>query len=86
MDGTALVVGVAGSTITECCGYRGVLVVDAIELDDVDDALECVWWWWWIDRTEETDDDVDFLPRSPADGRRNEERGVTGDGDNELRF
>lgn len=40
---------------------------------------------WWILRTDETDDDVDLRPRSPADPRRYEDRGVSGAGDSEGR-
>lgn len=37
-------------------------------------------------RIEETEDDVDFLPRRPVEVRRyTEERGVSGDGDKEFR-
>ena len=37
-------------------------------------------------RIEETEDEVDFLPRNPLDPRRYEEdRGVIGDGDRDVR-
>ena len=35
---------------------------------------------------EETDDDVDLRPRSPADERRYDPRGVMGDGESEFRL
>lgn len=35
---------------------------------------------------DETDEDVDFLPRRPPEDRRYEPRGVTGEGDIEGRF
>ena len=37
-------------------------------------------------RMEETEDDVDLRPRSPADDRRYDPRGVMGDGERELRL
>ena len=39
---------------------------------------------WWIERTDETEDDVDLRPRRPAEERR-KERGVSGAGDMETR-
>ena len=71
------VVGVAGSTLTDEWGERaagsGLLFMaeDTTELDveDVEEAFECVCTWW-ILRTDETDEDVDLRPRSPAEDRR----------------
>jgi hypothetical protein len=37
-------------------------------------------------RMEDTDDDVDFLPRSPVLERRKVERGVNGDGESDCRL
>jgi hypothetical protein len=37
-------------------------------------------------RIEETEEDVDFRPRRPVELRRYDERGVTGEGESELRF
>lgn len=39
------------------------------DVDEVDEALEWVWTWWTL-RIEETEDDVDLRPRSPAEERR----------------
>lgn len=39
-----------------------------------------------MDRTEDTEDEVDFLPLKPADERRTVPRGVNGDGDNDWRL
>lgn len=39
-----------------------------------------------MERTEDTDDDVDFLPLRPADERRMVDLGVRGDGDNDWRL
>ena len=38
-------------------------------LEEVEEALEWVWWCM-ILRTEETEEEVDFLPRRPTLGRR----------------
>lgn len=83
-------VGVAGSIFTDECGDRDILV-DAAGVDtvsrlfvDAEDAFECVRAWWML-RIEDTDDEVDLRPRSPADDRRYELRGVWGAGDSELR-
>lgn len=37
-------------------------------------------------RMEETDEDVDFRPRRPLLGRRKADRGVSGEGDNDVRL
>lgn len=37
-------------------------------------------------RIEDTEEDVDFLPRSPAEERLYEPRGVIGEGERELRL
>lgn len=101
LEGKAEVVGVAGRTFTEeeCVeGERGVDNEELLEgrgfempmadevLEDVEDVLECVWTWC-IERIEETDDEVDFRPRRPAEDRRyTEERGVRGaPGEREVR-
>lgn len=71
-------VGVAGSTFTLECGDLGVLWCpetvetegETREADDVEEALECVWWWCGILRIDETELDVDFLPRRPPEDRR----------------
>lgn len=39
-----------------------------------------------MERTDETEDDVDLRPRSPPDERRIVERGVNGDGDKDCRL
>jgi hypothetical protein len=41
-----------------------------------------------MDRTDETDEDVDFLPRNPAgpEDRRTVDRGVSGEGDKDWRL
>ena len=48
LDGNAVTVGVAGRTLTEVCGEREVLGKGTeewmeFEVDDVEDAFECVW-------------------------------------------
>lgn len=71
-------VGVAGSTFTDECGDLVLWCPDTdtageateVVAEDVDDALECVWWWCGIDRIEDTEEDVDFLPRRPPEERR----------------
>ena len=40
-----------------------------LELDEVDEVLECAWAWCKL-RIDDTDEDVDFLPRKPAEERR----------------
>ena len=40
-----------------------------LEVEDVEDAFECVWTWWML-RTEDTDEDVDLRPLRPAEERR----------------
>ena len=91
--GKPTVVGVAGSTLTEWCGLRLACRADFetdVEtelLEEVELALLWEWWWvWCIERIEETDEEVDFLPRRPAvpDARRIVERGVSGDGDRDC--
>ena len=80
-------VGVAGRTlILLLCGDLVSLrpeidtAGDAMDAEDVDDALECEWWCRGIERIDDTDEDVDFRPRSPPLDRRYEERGVSGAG------
>lgn len=36
-----------------------------MDAEDVEEALECEWWWCGIERIEDTEDEVDFLPRRP---------------------
>lgn len=38
-----------------------------------------------MDRTDETEDEVDFRPRSPVDALRKDECGVSGAGDSDVR-
>jgi hypothetical protein len=71
-------VGVAGSTFMLLCGDLLSLwewpemetAGEAMLADEVDDALLCEWWWWGIERTDDTDDDVDLRPRRPPEERR----------------
>ena len=90
------VVGVDGSTLTDECGLRpaaaALLLVaetegEAIEADadEVEDALEAEWRCSWMLRMEETEEVVDLRPRRPEE-RRNEECGVSGEGESEVRF
>lgn len=88
-----VLVGVAGRTLTEWWGLRPVcmgvfdMLVETELVDDVDDALEWVWWCaWCMDLTEDTDEDVDFRPRRPAEERRTADRGVMGDGERDCRL
>ena len=65
-------VGVPGSTLTLEWGDLVLCAVtltvgDVMDAEDVDEALECEWWWCGIERMEDTDEDVDFLPRRPPD-------------------
>ena len=74
--------------MTDVRGDRAVFGTDdnVNEFDDVDDAFECECECrWCTDRTDETDDDVDLRPRSPADARRKEECGVIGAGESDER-
>jgi hypothetical protein len=85
-DGNDDDVGVAGSTLTLLCGDFVCLCPetetegDPMDIEDVEDAFECEWWWCGIERMEDTDEEVDFLPRRPPEERRYEERGVSGAG------
>lgn len=84
-----LAVGVAGNTLIEECGERAALLVPGLFIvsrlfELREDALLCEVCLGML-RTEETDEDVDLRPRRPAELRRYEERGVTGDGEMELR-
>jgi len=69
-------VGVAGSTLMLLCGDLVSLWPDTetagepMEMEDVEDALECEWWWCGIERIEETEEDVDLRPRRPPLERR----------------
>jgi hypothetical protein len=67
-------VGVAGRTFMLLCGdlvslWPWLPVADAagevMDMEDVEEALEWEWWWCGMERMEETDEDVDFLPRRP---------------------
>jgi hypothetical protein len=64
-------VGVAGRTLMLLCGDLVSLwpetetAGEPMEMEDVDEALEWEWWWCGMERIEETDEDVDFLPRRP---------------------
>ena len=62
------------------------MAVETEPLELVEDALEWEWWWWWIERIDETDEDVDFLPRRPVEDRLMADRGVSGEGDNDCRL
>lgn len=105
LGNVVLVVGVAGRTLTLECGERvepwrrdvAVLVGDAKEVEDVEDALEWEWWCfepppvigpgaWGIERIEDIDDEVDLRPRRPAEERRYEECGVSGEGERDARW
>lgn len=64
-EGNAPMVGVVGSTLIDGCGDRallrfGLLIVSML-FEDTDDALLCRC----ILRTDETEEDVDFLPLRP---------------------
>ena len=91
LDGNVSAVGVAGNTLIDVRGERAVVVVVVVmdgvrEFNDADDAFECECECRCrMDRTDDTDDDVDFRPRSPAEGRRNDGWGVWGAGESELR-
>lgn len=60
-----------GSTLTDVCGERDMArewverLGLATELLEVVEARERLWWWVWMLRTEDTDEEVDFRPRSP---------------------
>lgn len=80
-DGKVEDVGVAGRTLMLLWGDRLTLWLlmwpltvetlgEAIEADDVDEALLCVWWWCGIERMLDTDEDVDLRPRRPPEERR----------------
>ena len=98
-DGNVVAVGVEGRTFTDVWEERPVvfeaLFVDGkaeewteLEVEEVEEALECVWTWWML-RIEETDEEVDFRPRRPmvlAEEWRYDERGVSGAGEREARL
>lgn len=68
-------VGVAGRTLTEAWGDFDLRPVtdtagEVMDADEVEDALECEWWWNGIERTEDTEEDVDLRPRRPPEERR----------------
>ena len=74
----------------EPCGERA--AVDEaglgadVDVDEVDEALECVCTWWML-RMDETEEEVDFRPRRPPDERRKlDECGVRGTGESETRW
>lgn len=80
-EGKVVLVGVAGSILTELCGDLACRDPDAVLRPDglarlvldVDEAFECVCWCLGTDgyalRIEETDELVLFLPRSPDERR-----------------
>jgi hypothetical protein len=68
-------VGVAGRTLTEVCGDFDLrpeteTAGEVMDAEEVDEALECEWWWYGIERTEDTEEDVDLRPRRPPEERR----------------
>lgn len=77
-DGKVEDVGVAGSTLMLLCGdlcfVLAPLRVDTLgeptEMEDVLDALLCVWWWCGIERMLDTELLVDLRPRRPPEDRR----------------
>ena len=78
LDGKVVDVGVAGSTLMLLCGllcfWAAPLMVDTLgeptEMEDVLDALLCVWWWCGIERMLDTELLVDLRPRRPPEDRR----------------
>jgi hypothetical protein len=78
LDGKDEDVGVAGRTFTlawgdlaSLCEWPDTLTAgEATDAEDVEEALECEWWWCGRERIEETDEEVDFLPRRPPLERR----------------
>jgi hypothetical protein len=79
LEGKEEEVGVAGRTLMLLCGDLVSLCEwlpdteaegEAMDIEEVEEALECVWWWWGIERMEETEEEVDFLPRRPPLERR----------------
>jgi hypothetical protein len=70
--GKVELVGVPGSTLTLEWGDLALCpatltVGDVMDAEDVEEALECEWWWCGIERMEDTEEEVDFLPRRPPD-------------------
>ena len=80
LEGKEEMVGVAGRTFRDVWGERVEVLMEAL-LDDMEEALECVWTWWML-RMEDTDEEVE---RIPAEERRLDERGVRGAGESEER-
>jgi hypothetical protein len=80
LEGKVDEVGVAGRTLMLLCGLLVLwelmwpLTVEtlgeAMDADDVEDALLCVWWWCGMLLILETDEEVDFRPRRPPEERR----------------
>lgn len=76
LEGKEEEVGVAGRTLMELWGDLVSLwpemdtAGEVMDIEDVEEALEWVWWWWGIERMDETEEDVDFLPRRPPLDRR----------------
>lgn len=73
--GKVELVGVAGRTLTEVWGERDLrpeteTAGEAMEAEDVEDALEWEWWWCGMERIEETEEEVDLRPRRPPEERR----------------
>lgn len=78
-EGNVVAVGVDGSTFTDVWGDRPVFMFEELlwvegkaeewtelDVEEVDEALECVCTWWML-RMEETEEEVDLRPRSPAE-------------------
>jgi hypothetical protein len=71
LEGKEDEVGVAGRTLMLLWGDLVNLwpemdtAGELMDIEDVEEALECVWWWCGIERMDETEDDVDFRPRRP---------------------
>jgi hypothetical protein len=80
LEGKVVDVGVAGRTLMLLCGdflvceemWPDIVETEgeAMEADEVEEALLCVWWWCGIERMLETEEDVDLRPRRPPDERR----------------
>lgn len=79
-EGKVVEVGVAGRTLMLLCGLFVLWLLmwpltvetlgDAMEADDVEDALLWVWWWCGIERMLLTELLVDLRPRRPPEDRR----------------
>ncbi len=77
-DGKVEDVGVAGRTLILPCGDLVLwcppptveTLGEAMEADDVEDALLWLWWWCGMLLILDIDEEVDFLPRRPPEERR----------------